>query len=681
MVGTVLAFVDCRPLGTVAELRRIQQPDSLIFWTGDNPAATGLTTSMSGLGQAIDEPRNFRFDDVSHFYGTRKSGGVHVRFKLKATGVATTIAILITTAGDIPLGVDSSGNLTITGVPGNPTSGTASVTDTNEHKVEFWLACDTTNGAHRVVLDNVVVADLTATGVNTGSSDVRGIKFNSSNLVIQDPIHAKPAAGDSAVFSTSDFLMGPGQHARIYTAAVTGNGNYASQFVTIAPNTGEALYEDVDEFPNDLNTTRIRSQADGDKVSFTKAAISALGSNVTKVLAFQSVIGHANQVVAYRLRTFIRTGGTDYPGAGQGGAGETNGSEVIVTLLLRTEMLLSDPATSTLFASMTASAAVAAINGYEIGAEKTGLSFQATISTVSFSMLYIEIEPLVLTPDELELTLAEPAIGSNLQTLATDPLAVTLAVPPIRVVVGEAPEVPNDFVCDTSRQDQYRAMLQKLLPWGIAWPRAARKNLTNLLMALAHELACLHSRALDLIREADPRTTLEMLPDWERALGLPDPCTGPLETVDQRRLAVVTRLTEIGGQSPQYFVQLAASLGFDVEVVEYGPFQVGHSEVGEALTNGQKPFQVGISHVGEALTNNVDWLFTWAIVTGDLTVRDFLVGQGTAGDPLRTWGNDLLECVLERAAPAHTLLLFLYRKVLQPDPAQVSLGLATVTRT
>jgi uncharacterized protein YmfQ (DUF2313 family) len=289
------------------------------------------------------------------------------------------------------------------------------------------------------------------------------------------------------------------------------------------------------------------------------------------------------------------------------------------------------------------------------------------------------IPPIELEPDPLsiDLELPDPIVGTFEK--APEPLAIELALPDITLTIGQAPEGPGEFVCDTSRQAMYSTMLQKLLPWGIAWPRGRRKNLTALLYALAHELACLHARALDLIREADPRTTLEMLPDWERALGLPSQCTGPLATIDERRLAVVTRLTEMGGQSPQYFIDLAASMGFDVDVIEYGPFQVGQSEVGDALTNGQKPFQVGISKVGEALTNNVDWLFTWAILSDDLTTRDFKVGVGTAGDPLRTWGNDLLECVLGNAAPAHTLLLFLYRKVLKPDPAQVSFGLPVIT--
>lgn len=72
--------------------------------------------------------------------------------------------------------------------------------------------------------------------------------------------------------------------------------------------------------------------------------------------------------------------------------------------------------------------------------------------------------------------------------------------------------------------EAYLAQLQALLPPGSAWPRAANATLTKLLGALAEELARLDARALALIDEADGRSTLELLSDWERVCGLPDPC-------------------------------------------------------------------------------------------------------------------------------------------------------------
>ena len=34
--------------------------------------------------------------------------------------------------------------------------------------------------------------------------------------------------------------------------------------------------------------------------------------------------------------------------------------------------------------------------------------------------------------------------------------------------------------------------------------------------------------------------------------------------------------------------------------------------------------------------------------------------MSVAGEPLRSWGNNLLECTMERIKPAHTVLIFAY---------------------
>jgi uncharacterized protein YmfQ (DUF2313 family) len=72
--------------------------------------------------------------------------------------------------------------------------------------------------------------------------------------------------------------------------------------------------------------------------------------------------------------------------------------------------------------------------------------------------------------------------------------------------------------------DDYRALCQNLLPSGPAWSREPDAFTTRLLDAWAQELARIDARVDALIEEADPRTTTELLPDWERNYGLPDEC-------------------------------------------------------------------------------------------------------------------------------------------------------------
>lgn len=187
--------------------------------------------------------------------------------------------------------------------------------------------------------------------------------------------------------------------------------------------------------------------------------------------------------------------------------------------------------------------------------------------------------------------------------------------------------------------DQYARMLQGLLPRGAAWTRDSAAKLTQLLRGMADELARIDTRGDNLINEALPDTTLELLDQWEVVAGLPGECTGPLETVEQRRDALVMRLATVGAQSRQYFIDVAAALGYTVTITEFRPFQVG-SVAGDELTGG-------------------DWLHAWRVNAPEATVRDFTAGS-IAGEPLQSWGNTLLECAIGRVKPAHTVLIFGY---------------------
>lgn len=187
--------------------------------------------------------------------------------------------------------------------------------------------------------------------------------------------------------------------------------------------------------------------------------------------------------------------------------------------------------------------------------------------------------------------------------------------------------------------DAYVSQLQALLPPGAAWTREADAELTKLLRGLATELTRIDARGEDLLDEADPRSCFELLPDWERIAGLPDPCHNQADTIGERRDVLLGRLTNLGGQSRQFFIDLAAALGYPISITEFRPFQVGNS-AGDILSNG-------------------DWIFTWQVGAPGSTVRNFTAGSA-AGEPLASWGNDLLECAVNKLKPAHTHVLYAY---------------------
>jgi uncharacterized protein YmfQ (DUF2313 family) len=189
--------------------------------------------------------------------------------------------------------------------------------------------------------------------------------------------------------------------------------------------------------------------------------------------------------------------------------------------------------------------------------------------------------------------------------------------------------------------DQYLLMLQALLPHGSAWPREPDAVLTKTLQGLADEVARVDLRAENLLDEVDPRTTSEMLLDWERIAGLPDLFSGDLDTVQERREALVTKLTNVGGQSRAFFIALAARLGYTITITEFRPFRVGVNAAGDALNGGP-------------------WNYTWQVNAPETTIKEFRCGQSAVGEALRSWGNDLLESAISTYKPAHTHVIFAY---------------------
>ena len=200
----------------------------------------------------------------------------------------------------------------------------------------------------------------------------------------------------------------------------------------------------------------------------------------------------------------------------------------------------------------------------------------------------------------------------------------------------------------------YAQMLRQLLPRGAAWDFAPDGTFARLLEALAAEFARIDTRAIELLDEADPGTALETLIDWERVAGLPDACTGEPDNVRERQIALVQKLTSIAGQAPADFIDLAALVGFEIDIEEHGPLRTG--------------FRVGDRCKDEA------WAFAWTVIVQPfdgagrpvLAIAHFKVGD-PVGTRVRGFGSLDLECVIRRAAPAHTTVIFAYVIEREPD--------------
>lgn len=193
--------------------------------------------------------------------------------------------------------------------------------------------------------------------------------------------------------------------------------------------------------------------------------------------------------------------------------------------------------------------------------------------------------------------------------------------------------------------DDYASQLAQLLPQGEAWRQGQDGVLAGLLRALAEEPARLDAAAHELLAELCPALTVALLPRWEDVCGLPDQCSQPNETLAERREAVVAKLAALGGQTPEYFAELATLLcGAVCTVREYRACRVGMSSIGDP--------------VGDA------WAGAWTVRGPSRSIRSAAAGTASIGDPLRSWGHERMECIIRRLAPAHTNVTFAYGRTL-----------------
>lgn len=165
--------------------------------------------------------------------------------------------------------------------------------------------------------------------------------------------------------------------------------------------------------------------------------------------------------------------------------------------------------------------------------------------------------------------------------------------------------------------EQYATVLDQLLPPGRLWRWDAGTNARNLLRALGYVFDRIELRGIDLLKEFDPATMQELVPDWERVLGLPGDNPSPPTTLAGRRAAISAKLLGNEDPTPAFFEELAKAIGYDATVYHkfLGPFVAG-SAVGDPVASG--------------------WQYYWEVVCKH-------------GD-----NDELLEWVLRQLTPLHT---------------------------
>lgn len=165
----------------------------------------------------------------------------------------------------------------------------------------------------------------------------------------------------------------------------------------------------------------------------------------------------------------------------------------------------------------------------------------------------------------------------------------------------------------------YVQLFKQGLPRGAFWQRAIDSVATMLDTGLVQEFERIDLRIADLVNnEMDPRTTTEMLEDWERNFGLPDPCTEPPTTIEGRRQALTARVIArggwSGGPSVPFLTSLIVALGYAEEDIEIRRFKF-------------QPYTCNSECDNCLNSDDAGWIYVWEFVVVHGTLDSVLQCQ------------------------------------------------------
>ena len=136
-----------------------------------------------------------------------------------------------------------------------------------------------------------------------------------------------------------------------------------------------------------------------------------------------------------------------------------------------------------------------------------------------------------------------------------------------------------------------------------------------------------------LLNEAFADQTSALISEWERVYGIVPSATS---TIQYRRNAVIQKMRTLGRLDIQFFIGLAAAVGYTVNIEEVVPNDTGY----------------GYESI---------WIWRVHVPIGSKPLYYFRAGQSRAGDPLLTWDKaNVLEGIINEFKPAHTQVYFVY---------------------
>lgn len=182
--------------------------------------------------------------------------------------------------------------------------------------------------------------------------------------------------------------------------------------------------------------------------------------------------------------------------------------------------------------------------------------------------------------------------------------------------------------------DEYQKLLYQLLPSGPAWEGG-----NPLLDGLAPSLARVHKRVIDLVIEIDPARANELIERYEKIYGLPDSCAPDgVQTLQQRQQRLNAKANVVGGINELFYREQLDALGYTTATIEQ--FQ--------NLDSSPDP------EWGEF------WRYYWRVNIPTNASTVWQTCTSTCDSAIRTWGDTVAECVIDKLCPSHTVVIFAY---------------------
>jgi uncharacterized protein YmfQ (DUF2313 family) len=166
-------------------------------------------------------------------------------------------------------------------------------------------------------------------------------------------------------------------------------------------------------------------------------------------------------------------------------------------------------------------------------------------------------------------------------------------------------------------------------------------NLRRVLLGLASEWLNFRATIDDVKFEYNPTQTTSLIEEWESFVGIPDSCIPIASTLEQRRLNILLKLAGINVSTEKQFENIAAILGYSIEVsngVDTSTFPLELPFI--LLAAGSAPFTIVI---------------TLPIALKPSGFPLTLPFKLSASEP------QILSCLFNKLKPANTQLFFRYR--------------------